>query len=231
VEIEDAARETRIPRRFLEALETNAPIDTYPAPVYGRAFLREYAVFLGVDPEPLVATFRSAEPVEEVPLSLVREAVPAPRRWPQRVLLALSIALLAGLAVFGLLKGRTSLTHVPSQAAPPARPAAAASPGPTAAPTTPPPATARVTGIAAALHLTGPCWVQVRADGVTSFTATMQPGQAKTFRAKRELLLTLGNAGGATLAVDGRRIVTGATGQVVRLTFTVDQGKLHLTRA
>src|SRR6266702_1782031 len=101
--LDDASQATRIPRRFLEALEDNAPLDTFPAPVYARAFLREYARFLQLDPEPLVASFAGDEPIEEVRLGSIKEAVPPPRRWPARTLLGLSVCVLAGLAVVGVL--------------------------------------------------------------------------------------------------------------------------------
>jgi transcriptional regulator with XRE-family HTH domain len=44
----DAERGTRIPRRYLEALEADQ-FNLLPAPVYARGFLRNYARFLGLD--------------------------------------------------------------------------------------------------------------------------------------------------------------------------------------
>ncbi len=46
--LDDVERETRIARRYLDALEHD-DFDALPAPVYCRAFLRTYAQFLGVD--------------------------------------------------------------------------------------------------------------------------------------------------------------------------------------
>jgi len=234
VEIEDAARETRIAKRFLEALETNAPLDTYPAPVYARAFLREYATFLGVDPEPLVATFHGAEPLEEVHLTPVKEAVPAQARWPARLLLGLSICLLSGLAVLGVLAGRDSIRHIPTIGTSPNRPVAEGSPSPSPGSTTvatqPPAVPTRMAGIAVALSMSDRCWVQAVADGASAYTGMLMPGESKTFRANHELQLTLGNAGGARIAVDGAHIASGSTGQVIHLTFTVQHGHLHVER-
>jgi hypothetical protein len=51
--IEQVAQETRISARFLEALEAEE-FDALPAPVYVRGFLRSYANFLKVDPQPLL---------------------------------------------------------------------------------------------------------------------------------------------------------------------------------
>ncbi len=51
--IEQAALETRISPRFLEALEAEE-FEVLPAPVYVRGFLRSYANYLRLDPQPLL---------------------------------------------------------------------------------------------------------------------------------------------------------------------------------
>lgn len=45
--IDEASRVTKIPRRYLEALEQEN-YEILPAPVYTRGFLRSYAGYLGV---------------------------------------------------------------------------------------------------------------------------------------------------------------------------------------
>ncbi len=52
-----AARDTCISVTYLEALEANAPIHAFTAPVYARGFLREYARYLGLDAAPLLEQF------------------------------------------------------------------------------------------------------------------------------------------------------------------------------
>lgn len=51
--IEQVAQDTRISARFLEALEAEA-FELLPAPVYVRGFLRSYASYLRLDPQPLL---------------------------------------------------------------------------------------------------------------------------------------------------------------------------------
>lgn len=51
--IDEVARETRISPRFLEALEAEQ-FDELPAPVYVRGFLRSYASYLKIEPQPLL---------------------------------------------------------------------------------------------------------------------------------------------------------------------------------
>ena len=52
----DAERDTRISRRYLEALEVEQ-FDVIPAPVYARGFLRSYSQYLGEDPLEMLALF------------------------------------------------------------------------------------------------------------------------------------------------------------------------------
>ncbi|HUM69912.1 MAG TPA: helix-turn-helix domain-containing protein [Chloroflexota bacterium] len=51
--LQEVQAETRISSRYLEALE-NGDYDRLPTPVHVRGFLRNYARFLGLDPQPLL---------------------------------------------------------------------------------------------------------------------------------------------------------------------------------
>jgi transcriptional regulator with XRE-family HTH domain len=83
--LEDAERDTRISRRYLQALE-NEEFDIIPAPVYARGFLRSYSQYLGLDPQRMLALF----PIENGPASryappraAAREAESPPPGRPQ----------------------------------------------------------------------------------------------------------------------------------------------------
>ena len=54
--LEDAERDTRISRRYLQALESEQ-FEVIPAPVYARGFLRSYSQYLGLDPAEMLALF------------------------------------------------------------------------------------------------------------------------------------------------------------------------------
>ena len=53
ITVEQVAQDTRISLRFIEALE-DEQFDELPAPVYVRGFLRSYANYLKLDPQPLL---------------------------------------------------------------------------------------------------------------------------------------------------------------------------------
>ena len=83
--LEQAEETTRIRRVFLEALEEER-FDVLPGDVYARGFIRNYAQFLGLDPQELLASFRAARgkaPARYVPRVLDEPLVPGPgsNRW------------------------------------------------------------------------------------------------------------------------------------------------------
>jgi cytoskeleton protein RodZ len=58
VDLEEIQAATGIRPRYLRAIEQE-DWDVLPEEFYARSFIRKYAVFLGVDPDPLVAEYRS----------------------------------------------------------------------------------------------------------------------------------------------------------------------------
>jgi transcriptional regulator with XRE-family HTH domain len=231
--LDDAAEATRIPRRFLEALEREAPVDSFPAPVYARAFLREYARYVGLEPEPLVDAFTSRNPAPEPELVAVPTTVVAPlRRWPGRVLAALSAGAVIALAVARLgASGPTPEASKPPRAVR-TQAAVAAVAAVAAGPTKPidlrsitvPPAHH---GIDVVLRMTGRCWITATGDGKVVFAPrTLAAGQTVTISARHTLTIRLGNAAGVRITVNGRPMRAGGPGQVVSLSFAWRNGRV-----
>jgi transcriptional regulator with XRE-family HTH domain len=73
--LEDCERDTRISKRYLDALERE-DWNIFPAPVYSRAFLRTYAQYLGLNPNELMRMFQAQqeETPEFKPLPEIRRA-------------------------------------------------------------------------------------------------------------------------------------------------------------
>src|SRR6266516_5828475 len=59
--IAEAATATRIRSSYIEALEQER-FDELGGSVYAKGFLRSYASFLGLDPEPLLETYHASQP-------------------------------------------------------------------------------------------------------------------------------------------------------------------------
>lgn len=66
--VEQAGEDTRIREKFLRALE-NGDYQTLPGAVYTKGFLRNYAEYLGLDPDELVVQFQAERGAPEAPRS------------------------------------------------------------------------------------------------------------------------------------------------------------------
>ncbi|MBV9324620.1 MAG: helix-turn-helix domain-containing protein [Chloroflexi bacterium] len=87
VSLADAARDTRIRRSYLEALE-GEDLATLPPPVYTRGFLRTYAEYLGLNAQAMVDLYQPSARREPTPTLRPAVAhVPLPRSIPVRPVL------------------------------------------------------------------------------------------------------------------------------------------------
>lgn len=222
--VSDAAKGTRIAERYLRALEANASLEEFPAPVYARSFLRAYAEFLDLETQGIVRRFDEDHPVQD---EQILEPLPDPR--PRRRVVAGALAVASLLALLSMAVARLGSGSDPGpETASPAPAAAAASPGPSSI-ERPPPAP-RIEGIRATLQLRDRCWVVAEADGaVVQPGTTLEAGARVVFHADRILALELGNAGAVHLQVDGERIRTGSLGEVVRLELRWKHGEVVTT--
>ncbi len=98
--LEDCERDTRISKRYLDALERE-DWKVFPAPVYSRAFLRTYSQYLGLNPGELMRLFQSQ--TEEPVIRPLPEVMAAPSTANMNVVLAgvvLVLLLFAGAFLF-----------------------------------------------------------------------------------------------------------------------------------
>ncbi len=103
VSLAEAARDTRIRRSYLEALEAE-DVASLPPPVYTRGFLRTYAEYLGLNAQAMVDLYQPSPHREPTPA--LRPAVPhipLPRQIPLRPVLyslgGIAFVLMLGVAV------------------------------------------------------------------------------------------------------------------------------------
>lgn len=219
--LRDASLATRIWTRYLQALEDDAPSDHFPAPVYARFFLREYARYLDIPDRPLVEAFDARWGTDPPDLH-VTPSVREPRRWVGRLTTTAALLALLALVAFAMATG-SGWRGRDLAAGPPSAPS-----GAVPAPAGGHPVTrhARPTfhGIVATLTVNERCWVRAEADGQTVKHRTYEPGQRLTLRAQRSLLLDLGNAPGVHLIVNGRHVPSG-TAAVRQLSIRYRQGR------
>jgi cytoskeletal protein RodZ len=217
VELREVADATKISIRFLQALE-NDRVDVLPGGIFPRAFVRQYANYLGLDPDRMVAEFVYAYGDAA---AAAAAAAPAPSRRPGSargvaIVLLLLAAIAAAVAWF-LAKRRAdeqasepvAVASVPSSTFPPD-------------PLLPPPTTlssvaVSTQGLMLALQSRQNCWVAVQADGVKVMDRVMNEGETQSFTARNEIVLSVGNAGGISFSVNGQPgIALGREGEVRR---------------
>ena len=215
VELREVAEATKISIRFLQALE-NDRIDVLPGGIFPRAFARQYASYLGLDPDRTVAEFvyaygeQAGQPTTPAPTR--------PRSVRAPLLVAIAVLAALGLAAWAALRYEAQgASSEPAAAA--STPASTFAPDPVYPPPTTVPASVPPDGQGLVLTLNSrqSCWVAVLADGVKVVDRVMNEGEAQTIRAKGEMVLSVGNAGGVTFTLNGQPGVSlGREGEVRR---------------
>jgi cytoskeletal protein RodZ len=201
VSLREIAEGTKISVRFLQALEEDR-VDVLPGGLFPRAFVKQYALFLGLDVEKAVADFVAAhgEPSQE------RKA---PSRPPRRPPVTLGQAFLAAVAILAVALTLRRAGEPPVRPEPTAEPVVAAPavlptdrvyPSPSVAPP------AMMAGASLVLTMTAEqeFWVEARADGETVVNRVLAQGESQTLEARGEIILSVGNAGGISIRVNDR---------------------------
>lgn len=217
VSLREIAETTKISLRFLQALEEDR-VDVLPGGLFPRAFVKQYAQFLGLDAERLAAEFALTHaelPVERRPTLPI--GARRPRVTPGQVLLGVAAVVIVALA---LRHGGEPQNRARSQAPAPPAPAAGASavlptdrvyPSPHALAAAATPAA----GLVLSLTAQQECWVEARADGETVINRVLAEGETETLEAHGEIVLSVGNAGGLRVRVNDRlALPLGRSGEV-----------------
>ncbi|HVL99894.1 MAG TPA: RodZ domain-containing protein [Egibacteraceae bacterium] len=225
----DAAAETRVRESYLAALEEEE-FAALGGGVYVKGFLRSYAKFLSLDPEPLLEAYR-AEYERDEDTAPVREPVgpmlPPERRSGPAVIVVAAGALLLVLAGLGMFLGRGGDPDTVGERGPaPAETPEAASPTPPTTTTAPsPPATVdptdpEVEGIEVVVAVTGEVsWMRVEVDGDTVLEGVQSSGFRRTFTGQDLVRLRIGDASAVAVEANGRdQGRLGSAGQVVVVT-------------
>jgi cytoskeletal protein RodZ len=232
VSLRQIANATKISVGVLEALERN-DISRLPGGIFGRGFVRSYAIEVGLDPETTIQDFIAQFPNDSVTAGHPAsdrvedtEAVESDRRTAGTFLwlMVISVPIAASLLYFATLGRRADTAPPPAAVAAPApvpeqpaasRAATAASPGitstttPTTAPASEPadarPAVSATPSDQLTVGLTAkrPCWVSATVDGRRAIERLLQAGEQQTVTVRREMVLTAGDASAIALQFNG----------------------------
>lgn len=220
---------TKIRIRYLEALEEEA-YHVLPGTTYTKGFLRTYAKHLGINPEEVLTLYKDAEQQSEKPLII--ESLPSATRqkpqWIKPALVALTgVVALSAVIVIASLSKPQGANVVPEDITTPLPTAPqeeiVQQPENTPPPVQPPAQDPQdvivqeTEGVVAQLVFSQPCWIKVNVDGKPALEGTFAQGVIKELKAKDQIeLVTVGNAGGLTVTLNGKAWPSlGAEGQVV----------------
>lgn len=232
--MERAAEETRIRQDYLMRMESDE--FDFLAPAYVRGFLKTYARFLRVDPEPLLAEFDSRfggriDTSQIVALERHGKRNSPPKRrfassWTVAAVVAAAFLLILG--VVGLVTGDDEPEREPrlteATESPSPTPDDSPSPSPTEAEDDP--AIAMEDGIELEIVATQECWTQVVSDGGQPSVQTIEAGESMTFSAEKQLFVRLGFPEGVELILNGENIGSPGGVDPVNLTFPDDLDQL-----
>ena len=219
IELREMADATKISIRFLHALEQDR-VDILPGGMFQRAFVRQYAKYLGLDPERLVAEFVYAHGGETAPVKDTRSTVRVDQGPPRGlILLGITVALLGlvGWKVHGY------VTRAPQTAPPPLSAAPSATtfaqdrvyppPSGTSAGAAPVASGTLVLNVLARRS----SWVEAKVDGTTVLNRVLKEGESQRVEARQEVLLSVGNAGGIAVTLNDAPLAPlGLEGEVKR---------------
>jgi cytoskeleton protein RodZ len=235
--LSDAAAETRIRETYLAALEEE-DFATLGGDVYVRGFLRSYARFLGLDPEPLVEAYRRDHEGFHEAAPLATEPVqPMPRERQPGIAVIVTAAgvLLLVLAGIGLLgggdepeetarPGPTPVEDDDDDDLEPLPDEPLDDPEPSPDPLEDEPAEP-VEGIEVVVNVpNGASWMRITVDGQNVFEGEQSSGYSETFEGEEQVSLRLGDPSAVTLVVNGEeQAEIGQPGIPVNL--TCDEGE------
>lgn len=215
VTLEEAARDTRVRREFLEAIEREH-FDHLLGDVHVRGCLRTYATYLRLSPDKVVAVYEAEHPPEEEP----SVSTPPPRTEPvlgarrrrddHRLWILVAATALLVAAAFGILSARRPAPQ-------PANLADGQSGAPVAA-------SELAQGITVAVQARRPIDVWIIADGGEQQTFSLETGEGRSFDADSSVWIRLSDGTGAKVTVNGvSKGFPGQRGKAWHETYSYDE--------
>jgi cytoskeletal protein RodZ len=248
VSLRQIATSTKISVGALEALERN-DVSKLPGGIFSRAFVRSYAIEVGLDPEETVREFLERFQGQPSPATVAsrKRATEEESSFDsqQRIagvllkLIIISVPLI-GVILYFTLRSRPAADLSPAsteQAPPPGASTPARDTDPpsrsTAAPPAQPtaPAAAEPATIRLELHPTTACWISLTVDGRRIFSRVMEAGERQAYDVREAAVIEVGDAGAFAYTINGRPgRPLGAAGQVRTARITPSTVAEYLAR-
>jgi len=237
--VEEASEKTRIPKKIIKAIEEDRLCEI-PSVFYARGFVRTYSKFLGCEGEKAVKEYLagSEKKKEEPRLLLDNEQVPGDKVLKYQRKAAIALLAIFGIWMLGLgilqvkkfvsnsaSKYKAHVADKKEQAVkeqavkivPPRE--AAKEKVQDAAKAVP----EKTEGIELEISARASTLIEVVSDDDLLFKGILKKGSSDTWRAKKEINLEIGNAGGVTLKLNGKDLgYAGKRGKKKTIEITKD---------
>ena len=252
--LEEAQKKTKIHLNILKAMEGDGITDL--SPVYLKGFLKIYCKFLGLDPKDYISDYKGPPRAPLINATFVKGAADKPldpfafiraaatkvgglRAISKKLKPAFVFILIAVILTFGLfnlgkfishkIKSRPKLTR---QAATPVVSPSKTKTAPVKKETQiPAPIKKEVaSGIRLGIRARENCWVSLKVDGKVVFHRVLEKGRFESWSAKDKIELTLGNARGVELEVNGQLFSALSRKAQERKSIVITKEGLNITR-
>jgi cytoskeleton protein RodZ len=239
--VEDVARVQRVRTDYLRALE-DENFDTFGGDIYAKGFLRSYATELGLDPQPLLDTYRREVSQDDARAATLVSSGPATRPTPRGAppawvaWLVVGVVVLVGLGFLGMVGGsRAPETASPDgddvveeeeqdeQEAPPEDAPEPDGPDEPDEPDEDEEEEPEETydGVELLLALEEDSWLRVTVDGSPVLEQVVSAGETLQYQGDEQVEIRFGNAGGVRVEHNGEDVGSpGARGEALTVTFT-----------
>lgn len=211
--LEQAQRDTKIQLKVLVSLETDA-FSKLPNPTYVKGFIKQYAQYLGLDPEPLLNEYVSLNP-QAPPQEIVVKgedekiktaASPAKKKSNLTTIILASIIVVLVIGA-GLSKLIGRATSVPKrEKAISTKFSKKEKPKPLIVKESEP--------LKLTVTANQDSWMHIKCDGKIVYQSILKTGSSQLFQANEQIVLWVGNAAGLELNLNGHNL--GSPGRGVK---------------
>jgi cytoskeletal protein RodZ len=227
VSLNEVTVATRIPPKFLEALE-NQDWEKLPGGFFNRGFVRAIARYLGLDEEHLLAEYDLARGEEKAESPVPENRIPSPSKWLVAVAVLVILLGVAGAVAAGVYGWRRYTAHRASKQSfdsststqpqsPATLPSLIIDPAPAASnallSSSDPSALALSVSTSAATH------VRILADGKLLLDTDLHAGENRRFSAGQRFEVTAADTSAVLLELNGQTLppprAPGASGTIV----------------
>ncbi|MBI3008077.1 MAG: helix-turn-helix domain-containing protein [Candidatus Omnitrophica bacterium] len=240
ISLDDASSQTKIHRNILEALEKGTA-DEMLSPTYVKSFLKQYCLYLGINPEPALARYTYIHPEGAPQELIIRPKETSPKIDMTKLLFpvvaVLVCAVVVSLAYYGLtvlkkthlLEKKKKQEIVVSRQEVPRVPKEALKPEPAkkVKAVEPVPAPPKNEPIILTVRATKDVWLQVKSDGKKMFEEVLKEGSSEKWEANEKIELWVGKAEGLELERNGQPLGSLGYGIIKNILITREDMKIH----